>query len=445
MRPPKSRLLGSDLWILLGVVVLVTTGLWWRDGGLSDLFAGGNSTLLALGRLIGVYAAIAALAGLVLATRPRAIERRFGLDKMLAWHRIVGITTVALVTAHAVIDTLAWGNSARINIIAALINLIQTQQWMIAALAGLIIFLIIGFSSWRRLRRRIAYETWYFVHLTGYLAVVLAFGHQLTLGTDISGHTPALVWWIGLFAATFAVVIWSRVGDFMRALTRGRTTITRVRAEAPGVASLELGGPGLRNLRASAGQFFILRVLTPGLWWQTHPFSLSAPPTRESLRFTIKDLGDGSSEILRAPKGTRVILEGPFGRFTADEAEGERVALFAAGVGIGPIRAVLEDIEPHQEPVVILRAKSQEEALHLAEIESLVAARNGTLHVLAGPREWFANGDPFRPDVLAKAVPGVQSRHIFICGPDSFEYAVEKSLKSLKVPTRQIHLERFGV
>ena len=96
------------------------------------------------------------------------------------------------------------------NPISALIDLIRTQQWMIAAFAALVLFVAIGLSSWRRIRRRIAYETWYFVHLTAYLAVVLAFGHQLTLGTDISGHTLSLTWWIGLSAATFAWVVAAR-------------------------------------------------------------------------------------------------------------------------------------------------------------------------------------------------------------------------------------------
>ena len=444
-RPQKSRLLGNDVWAVAAAIVVVTTGLWVRDGGFSMLISGGNDTLLSLGRLSGVYATLAALGGLVLAARPRSLERKFGLDKMLGWHRWVGIATVFLVAFHSLVDTVAWGIGAHMNPISALIDLIRTQQWMIAAFAALVLFVAIGLSSWRRIRRRIAYETWYFVHLTAYLAVVLAFGHQLTLGTDISGHTLSLTWWIGLSAATFAWVVAARSGDFIRSLTRSRTVITRIRQEAPGVGSVEIGGPGLRHLRASAGQFFIIRVARRGLWWQPHPFSLSSAPTRDALRFTIKDLGDGSSDILRTEKGTRVLLEGPYGRFTVDEAKGARVVLFGGGVGIAPIRALLEDLESHQQPVVILRCRAHDVLMHLAEIEALIAGRKGTLHVLAGPREWFSAGDPFRPDVLSKAVPDIRERHSFICGPASFEYAIEKSLRALKVPSKQVHRERFGV
>ena len=59
--------------------------------------------------------------------------------------------------------------------------------------------IVIGLSSWRRMRRLIPYETWYFVHLTGYLAVLLGFGHQLTLGADFATDTLAFWWWTALF------------------------------------------------------------------------------------------------------------------------------------------------------------------------------------------------------------------------------------------------------
>lgn len=443
--PRKSRILDTDVWAVVATIVVVTTGIWVLVGGFTQLIAGGNDTLLALGRLAGMYAALAALGGLLLAARPRSIERKFGLDKMLGWHRIVGITTVCLVAFHALIDTIAWGIGSRMNPVAALIDLIRTQKWMIAALAALILFLVIGLSSWRWVRSRLAYETWYFVHLTAYLAVILAFGHQITLGTDISGRTLALVWWVGLSVATFVWVLIARCSDFLRSLTQSRTFITRIRQEVAGIGSIEIGGPGLRYLRASAGQYFIIRIARRGLWWQPHPFSLSAAPTRDTLRFTIKDLGDGSSAILRTGIGTRVFLEGPYGRFTADEAEGMRVVLFGGGVGIAAIRALLEDVGSHQEPVVILRCKDQNELVHLAELETLIAARKGTMHVLAGPREWFSAGDPFRPDVLSKVVPDIRERHSFICGPASLEYAIEKSLRALKVPSKHVHRERFGV
>lgn len=443
--PARPRLLTSDVVVVMVAVVGVTTALWLRNGGLDGATDSISALLSSVGRITGLYAALAALAGLILSARPRSLERRFGLDRMLVWHRLIGITTVTLVTLHAIVDTIAWGLPTDDNPVTALIELVSQQPWMMAALVSTLLFLTVGLTSWRRIRQHIAYETWYFIHLTGYLAVILAFGHQITMGTDLVGGGAGLIWWLAISLGTFAWILWARLADFMRSISRGALSISAVTAEAPGVGALHISGPGIRGLRAQAGQFFHLRVLTPGLWWQTHPFSLSAAPTTDGLRFTVKDLGDGSRDMLALRPGTRVLLEGPYGAFTADASEGRKSVLFGAGAGIGPIRSVLEDLTPAQQPIVILRARREEDLLHRAEIERLVADRDGRLHLIVGPRVLFGDGDPFHPRLLKQAVPDIGRRDAYVCGPDSFEYAVEKSLRAMRVPGSHIHRERFSI
>ncbi len=382
----------------------MTLGLWWQHGGLTALLAGGIETLSGIGQLSGLIAALAALGGLVLTSRPRAIERRYGQDQLLAVHRWFGIVTVVMVVVHAITDTWAWGAATGGTIVTGLVSLLANEAWMVAATAGTVLMIVIGLSSWRRVRRLIPYETWYFVHLTGYLAVLLGFGHQLTLGADFATDTLAFWWWSALFVAAFALISYARLGDLVRSVSR-RFYVTAVSREANGIGSLHVSGPGLRGLAVAGGQFFNVRALTGDLWWQTHPFSVSAAPTTAGLRFTIKELGEDSTRMLQLRPGTRLILEGPYGVFTAERAEGAPVVLVAGGVGIAPIRALLEDCGPHQRPVVIVRVHDDADVAHRLELERMVAARNGTLHVLSGPRRWFARNDPVRARVPAGLDP----------------------------------------
>src|SRR5206468_4705463 len=125
---------------------------------------------------------------------------------------------------------------------------------------------------------------------------------------------------------------------------RYRLRVAEVVDEGPGVVSLRVTGRGLERLRAEAGQFFLWRFLTRDRWWTSHPFSLSAAPDGRSLRITVKALGDHSAKLATVPVGTRVLAEGPFGVFTEAARRRERVLLVAGGIGITPIRALLEQV-----------------------------------------------------------------------------------------------------
>ena len=443
-RPRQSRTRTSDLMAAAGFVLLVTLGLWWRHGGLDLLLGGGTDTLTGLGELFGLIAALAALGGLLLTSRPRWMERRFGQDGLLVAHRWFGIATVFAVLIHAVADTWAWGATSGGTIVTGLVDLLANQAWMVAATASFVIFLTIGLTSWRRIRTRIPYESWYFLHLTGYLAVLLGFGHQLTLGFDISTDRLAFLWWTLLFVVVAVLVLWSRFGDLARSTGRA-FYVTAVSREANGMGSLHVSGPGVRRLRVGGGQFFGIRALTKDLWWQVHPFSVSAAPTTAGLRFTIKELGEDSARLLRLRPGTRLMLEGPYGVFTVEQSEGAPVLLIAGGAGIGPIRALLEDCGPHQSPIVVVRVHDVADVAHRSELERMLASRNGRLHIVAGPRRLFARRDPFAPEALRALAPDLRDRHVFVCGPPSLESAIISSARRAGVPARHIHHERFGV
>jgi predicted ferric reductase len=296
----------------------------------------------------------------------------------------------------------------------------------------------------RALRRRLSYETWYFIHLNAYFAVALAFGHQLTAGSDLVSDRLARVYWIALHTAVLGVVVWSRIGGLVRSIGRQQLRVTAVVAESPDTVSISLGGPQVANIRAEAGQFFLLRVLKPGLWWQTHPFSLSAAPTDRSLRFTVKQLGDATDVMMSLPVGTRVAIEGPYGRFTASSREtGRKVVLIGAGIGIAPLRAILETLDADSAPVVLFRARKAEDLVHLGELKVLASARNGAVCTLVGSRTQLAVNDPFGADQLRNALPDVAEREAFVCGPESMLQAARKGLLGAGVPAARVHCERF--
>lgn len=440
VRAPRRGAPPPELWFA-AYAAASGLGVWAFGGGAAALLDPAT-TAGSVGRVSGMLAAMAALAGLYLAARPRRLERRYGLDRLLGWHRLVGIATLALVALHGAADTIAWSAGSGRSIGAALVSFTAEQPWGAAAVAAAALLGLVGLSSWRRIKDRMPYETWYFLHLSGYLAVVLAFGHAVVLGSDLAGSSAMLAWWWTLSLGTAVAIVAARLADLGRAVRRPLRIVSTEPA-ADGAVALTVAGP--RVPQARAGQFFGVRALTSALWWQSHPLSLSAAPDGRTLRFTVKSLGDGSTALAAVRPGTRVLLEGPYGVFTAAASHGRPVCLIAGGIGIAPIRAILQDCTPQQRPVVVLRAHRESEFAHLDEVARLVQQRHGTLFVLPGPRRGYAGGQPFSAQSLAAAVPDLAERDVFLCGPGSMEAAVLAALRTLHHPKSHIHRERFGV
>lgn len=406
----------------------------------------GSSALAAPGGVATVVGSVTAMAGswllmimVLLAGRIPAIEAAVGQDRLVKWHRLLGPWPITLLAAHAVATTVGYAQAARTGVVGQIASLLTTYQWVFAATVAFAVLVVVGMFSARAVRRRVSYETWWVVHLYTYLAIAFALPHQFVDGLDFVGHPLVRAWWILAWAATAGVVVTYRLGLPVLRSLRHQLRVVAVRPEGPGVVSVVLAGRRLDRLPVAGGQYFGWRFLTRDLWWQAHPFSLSAMPTRNHLRVTIKVLGEGSTRITRLRPGTRVAMEGPYGAFTESSRTRPRVALVGAGVGVTPLRALLEDLAPEVDVVMVVRAPEAGSVLFRHELVSMVAARGGRFVELTGPRrrDWLsARG-------LATLVPDLGRRDVYVCGPKSFADQVVASARRLGVPAAALHREVF--
>ena len=223
-------------------------------------------------------------------------------------------------------------------------------------------------------------------------------------------------------------------------ITSGHLRVVAVYPEGPGTVSIVIEGRHLDRLPVNGGQFLQWRFLRPGIWWQAHPYSLSAMPLPPYLRVTVKQLGDHSGELARITPGTRVAIEGPYGAFTRHAAERHKLLLVAAGVGVTPIRAMLEDLPAHADIDVILRANNESELVLDEEVEELVTKRGGRLHRLVGDRREV----PLTPSLVHQLVPDLRERELYICGPEGFTERFIAVARHLGLRSDHIHHEQFA-
>ena len=423
-----------------GFVVL---GLWIRHGGLHTLSAPGG-TLTAAGQLLGLFGTYAVLVELLLMSRIGWIERFIGFDRMAVWHRWGGFSSVTLLVGHAVVITLGYAVSSHQAISTQVGDFIRHYPDVLMSMVGLGLFLAIGLTSLRWARRRLSRETWYTVHLYAYFAVALSFAHQLSVGTDFATDRLARLWWVAMYIAVFGAYLAWRVGRPLLFNARHRLRVESIHEESPDVISLYFTGRQLERIGAEAGQFFLWRFLTGSGWAKAHPFSLSAAPNGRFLRITVKALGDDTRRLRSLGRGVRVFAEGPYGTFTSQRRTRQRVALIAGGIGITPIRALLETLPGEPGDMTLLyRVAFDRDVAFRSELTALAAHRGIDLRIIVGDDIGDDRTDRLGVPALRACIPDISERDVYVCGPPSMLDALRRRLAALLVPTDQVHFERF--
>jgi ferredoxin-NADP reductase len=273
-----------------------------------------------------------------------------------------------------------------------------------------------------------------------YLGLFLAFFHQIETGASFVGHPFARMWWIGLWGGTLAAMITFRVALPLSRSLRHRLRVVAVEPAGEAMWAITMEGRRLSRLPIGGGQFIQWRFLSPGLWWQAHPYSISATPDDRHLRITVKLVGDHSAALADIPLGTRVAFEGPYGVFTADSSGSDKVLLIGAGVGGTPIRAMLDDLPFRTDVVVILRGSTVDDLVHREEFHHLIDRRQGRLYELIGSRHEVR----LDSEDLYSIVPDIADRDVYVCGPDPFTDSVVAAAAGAGVPDRYIHRETFS-
>jgi predicted ferric reductase len=422
----------TGLYAVLAANVAVVTFFFTQAG-----FA--SNALIVLGRLAGLYGALLMAFQLVLVARLPWLDRRIGMDRLTSWHRWTGFGILFTLLAHAVFISFGYADSSGMDPVSQLVDLAETVEGVFRAVVALAIIIVVGAVSGRYARRRLAYETWHFIHLYTYVAVLLAFTHQVAVGTTFTASSAATTYWYGVWGTALTSVFVGRLVLPLWRNWRHQLRVTAVVPESDNVVSVYMTGRDLDRMPARAGQFFLWRFMTRDRWWQANPFSLSAAPDGRTLRLTAKAAGAGSAALRHVKVGTRVFAEGPYGAFTALHRTRPESVLIAGGVGVTPIRALLEELQGHA--VVIYRVATDRDAVLYDELRELAHAKGCELHLVTGP----AVPDRLAPGELARLVPDIADRDVFLCGPPPMMNAVLGSLRELNVPKPQIHFERFSL
>jgi len=438
LRPRTRRALGLVVvWTLVLGNAAAIFWLWANGGNLSGRTTG--EALTSVARITGLLSAFLALIQVVLLARLPALERLVGFDRLTVWHRWNGHATIDLVVAHVFFSVWGYALMDKFSIGKEISTMIGGGVYpgMITATVGTAFLLAVVATSYVIVRRRLRYEWWYAVHLLAYAGIALAWFHQIPTGNELVLDDVAADYWRALYVATLALIVGFRVVVPIANAFRYRLRVAEVVEEGPDVVSIRIAGRNLDRLQTQPGQFFQWRFLDR--WWTAHPFSLSEAPDGHSFRITVKALGDHSASLASTPVGTRVLAEGPFGVFTDAMQRRAKRLLIAGGIGITPVRALVE--RSAGDDVVVYRALREDELVLRDELDDLGV----DVHYVVGDHAAPGGERLLSPEHLLELVPDLAERDVYVCGPPGMTDFAVRSVRAAGAPRRHIHVEKFAL
>lgn len=440
VRRLRSVALTATGWLSMAMCVV----LFLAEDGLGR-FSNLGSSLTAVGIIAGLTATNALLLMLLLSARVSFIDKTLGQPRATALHSKLGDWVVAGLGVHAVFVLVGYSLMDGISWLDEFGLLWGEATDFILAVAGMTTLLVVVLSSIVAARRRLPYEVWHAIHLVSYVAVGLSIPHMFSMSGLLAQGAWQRAYWIAILVVTGAALLVFRFLVPLVTSLRHQIRVAAVRTAGPDAYSIEFTGRSLDRLGIQGGQYLHWRFLAKGLWWHQHPFSVSAAPRRDQLRVTVRTLGRGTAQLQGLRPGTRVMVEGPYGTFTASRRAGRRMALVAAGIGITPIRAILEEARfAPGDVTVILRSPTPGELYLLDEIKRLCQRKGARLISLTGhraPGRWVPATAAETP--IGEWIPNVADTDLYVCGPAGFIDSVVAEARAAGASSGRIHTEKY--
>jgi predicted ferric reductase len=419
---------------------------WWQGSG-SLLHHGWPAVAIAFGRLSGLLAAGSVLLQFAFMGRTPWLERVFGLDKLSRIHHTTGKVSFVFLLLHPVLLTIGYSAQAEVGLAAQFMSFLVEYEHVGWAALGLMLFMVVVVTSLVIVRSRLRYESWYFVHVLVYLAVFFSFWHQLDVGSDLLSNRFFYGYWIALYMVVLGAHV---VFRFMRPVylfERHRFRVNRITRENYNTVSVHITGRDLNAFTIYPGQFMIVRFFTKGLWWQAHPFSLSMLPNGQELRITVKELGDFTQQVQHIPLGTNVLIDGPYGVFTEWMSIAPKTLFIAGGIGITPIRSLMEEMLRRRKEATLLYGNKTRQDIVFADELNTLARQYSTkvVNVLSDEADYQGERGFIDEEKIRRFAPDVAARDVYVCGPPPMMAAVVALLHKMGVPGAHIHFEKFSL
>lgn len=403
------------------------------------LFSADFNYLMRLaGRLSALFGTALFALAFLLNTRIKFLEDLFGgMDKMYRAHHIFGTVAFLSLLLHPLFLA---GTYAALSVAAAASFLFPGASFVndlgIYGLFTMELFLIFTFFA----RTMAKYQNWKFVHRLLGLSFILGSLHVLLVSSDVRTNAfmryyMVLVVLVGLLSYVYRTLFWRRL------VKQYSYNVSAVKPLGSAITEL-LMSPEKDSVSFLPGQFIFISIESEIANREQHPFTISSAPADRTLRLSIKNLGDYTSGIGSVASGTKVKIEGPYGRFCPSYYSGKAQLWIAGGIGITPFLSMVRSIEKYPTNSRIdlyYCTRDTGEAVFLPELMA-ISEKNKNLNVIS-----FCSMKKGRINAgfIEASSKDLKEKEIFICGPATMMADLKAQFIKMGVSRASIHLEEF--
>lgn len=404
-------------------------------------FSSIQAAMTSLGKMLGLFGMILFSITFLMNTRIKPIENIFGgLDKELKHHHIMGTIAFVTIMIHPMALLASYIAMSFSKTFVFLFSYGALAVWIgIIGLFMMELFLLFTFLI------NLKYEKWKFVHRLLGVAFIFASIHVLLITSDTKTSLFLRIYMIifilvGLASFVYRTIFWRKL------VKQHDYIITEIKKLDNSITELTLSPKNEKeHISFIPGQFAFLSIESKLTSIEQHPFTISSSPSEKVLRFSIKNLGDYTSEISKLKKGTKVKIEGPYGRFCFAQAKYKSQIWIAGGIGITPFLSQARSMkyEEHYDDVAAVdfyySVKEESEAIFQKELEGIEMHNNFKVIPFISSKQGYLTAE-----VIAKQSK-TKSRDIFICGPPPMMFSLKKQFIKMGIPKSRIHLEEFAL
>jgi predicted ferric reductase len=381
----------------------------------------------------------------LLTARFKWTTRAFGIDIIYYFHRWIALVAFVLLLAHPLV---------LIGMEPLLLEYLKPDApWHMVAgnVALLAVILLVLTSVWRK-PLHLHYDVWRFLHAVfAVTAVGLAMVHIAGVNYYVEAPWKRELWLV-LAVSVILILLYVRIVRPLL-IMRHRYRVTDISAERGNTWTLTVAPDGHSGLAFMPGQFVWMNLWHSPLAMREHPFSIASSALEpQRLQFTIKRLGDFTSQINTVEPGQHLYLDGPFGAFSIDRyPDAPGYVFVAGGIGVAPILSMLRTLADRgdRRPLWLFYAyRSLEQLTAREELQALQARLHLKCIIVLNepPPDWTGESGFITREILQRHLP---ANHVvleyFLCGPTPMTASVEHSLDAIGVPLRRVHTELFDM